>query len=130
MGIIDNAKELASTIQKIDNIELYKKILALQGEIQGLVDENRQLREQLQEQKRLWELGQELSFENDAYWRAGEDGAKDGPFCSNCWDNRRTLVHMHRRPNPNYVACPTCKKDVNVTGLYVTGGSMRKPAWR
>jgi hypothetical protein len=131
MGIIDNARELASTIQKIDNIELYKRILDLQGEIQGLVDENRQLREQVREQQRLWELNQELSFEHNAYWRVNQDKAREGPFCTNCWDSRRTQVRMHRRTNPNYAMCPTCGKDVNVTGVYETGGSIQAPsAWR
>jgi hypothetical protein len=40
MGIVDNIKDVAKTVRQIDNIELYKQILDLQGEGMELVEEN------------------------------------------------------------------------------------------
>jgi len=55
MSILEDLKSLVGTIQKIDNIELYRQILDLQNEVLQVVAENTQLkadaaslREQLQ----------------------------------------------------------------------------------
>lgn len=127
MGIVENLKELVSTVQKIDNIELYRKILDLQGEAQDLVAENRRLRDEISELKRLREVSQELSYEHNSYWRAGTSGVKEGPFCSNCWDNREKLIRMHSKGDPNSAVCPTCEKAVNVTGRLDGESSLQAP---
>ena len=113
MGLLDNIKSIASTVQKIGNIELYRQILDLQSEAMGLLEqkaaleeENRSLREKLQ-------VRSELKFEHNAYWRRDpESGSEEGPYCSNCWDTRQSLVRLHQQLDPNYVECPTCKKPI------------------
>lgn len=113
MGLLDEIKSLATTIQKIDNIELYRKILDLQAEAMKLLEEkaavekeNRQLHDKLK-------IGGELEFEHNVYWRQDEDtGRSDGPFCSNCWDSMQRLVRLHQKENPNYIECPTCKQPI------------------
>ncbi|HBA38453.1 MAG: hypothetical protein A2W73_07420 [Deltaproteobacteria bacterium RIFCSPLOWO2_12_55_13] len=47
MSIIDDVKSVAQLIQQIDNVELYRKILDLQGEVMGLVQENSELRKEI-----------------------------------------------------------------------------------
>jgi hypothetical protein len=118
MGIIETAKEIASTIQKIDNIELYRQIQNLQQEIQDLVDENSELRKRAREAHDLLTVQQQLEFDHNAYWRALEDGEKQGPFCSNCWDGHKKLIRMHISTDPDYATCPSCDTEVNVTGHY------------
>lgn len=44
MSIIDNAKELATAVDEIKNLELYEWVLNLNAGIMDLVEENRQLR--------------------------------------------------------------------------------------
>lgn len=126
MGVIENVKELAATIQKIDNIDLYRKILDLQGEVQNLVQDNRQLRDQVHDLEQRWATHQKLVFRHNVYWLPTEAGGEDGPFCTNCWDNRKTLIRMHQKADVNDTWCPTCKDNINVTGKY-EGASGQAP---
>jgi hypothetical protein len=45
MGVLDTAKDVVEVIRKIDNIELYKKVLDLQTEILKLYEENTRLKD-------------------------------------------------------------------------------------
>lgn len=47
MGITDNVKETVTLIQKIDNIDLYRKVLDLQSEVMAVVEENTELKRRL-----------------------------------------------------------------------------------
>ncbi len=44
MGITDNAEEIADLIKKVGDIELYRKIVELEGEIVDLTRQKRSLR--------------------------------------------------------------------------------------
>jgi hypothetical protein len=70
MGIIENVKEAVGLVQKIDNIDLYRKILDLQAEVMALVQENTELKQKAR-------IAQDLVFRDNSYWRNSE-----GPFCS------------------------------------------------
>jgi len=109
MGVLDEVKSIASLIQKIDNIELYRKILDLQAEIFKLVEENTGLKHKVADLERTKVIASELRFERDAYWRGA-----DGPFCSNCWDNHQGLIRMLKCGNPAFSQCPSCKTAVEV----------------
>jgi hypothetical protein len=96
MGIIDTLKETASLLQKVDNIDLYRKMLELQTQVFALVEENRALKEQLA-------VRGELRYERNAYWRKD-----DGPFCAPCWDKDAKLIRV---PGDLYLGsrrCPIC----------------------
>ncbi|MEO0131295.1 MAG: hypothetical protein ABIK76_06355, partial [candidate division WOR-3 bacterium] len=41
-----------------------------------------------------------------------ENGEKDGPFCTRCWDKNKDLIRMHPCGNPAYSECPECKNSV------------------
>ena len=113
MGIIENEKEIAKTIQQIDNIDLYRQILDLQGEINDLVTENIRLEEGVRGLEKAAKIREELHAAEQAYWRATPDGP-DGPFCTNCWDVRELLVRMHFMGNKGYSQCPTCQLTIEV----------------
>jgi hypothetical protein len=108
LGVLDDVKSLVSVVQKIDNVELYRKILDLQREVQDLVGENRELKQQLLEVKDKLDLHGTLVFERDAYWLPATD-RRDGPFCSLCWDSKRELIRMIKCGNPAFSQCPRCK---------------------
>ena len=72
MGIVDTLKEAVVLIQKADNIELNRTILALQTEVFGLLEENRGLKAKIA-------THEQLSWRKNSYW-IGDDG----PFCSRC----------------------------------------------
>jgi regulator of replication initiation timing len=114
MGILDDVKSVATTIQKIDNIDLYRQILNLQGEILKLVEENNDLRGQISSLKEKFAIREQLIFEKNAYWLPSERGHKTGPLCSNCWDVRRNVVRMHFSADTGYGECPTCRVPVEI----------------
>ena len=89
-------------------IELYRKILDLQGEAMELVEENSGLKKEIESVKEKLQLKESLKFERNAYWTDGA-GGKDGPFCSKCWDVEKLLVRMLSTSDPGYVECPKCK---------------------
>lgn len=115
MGIIDEIKSIAGTIQKIGNIDLHKQILGLQAQVMDLLEENRNLKEENAALKKKMSIEGELSFRNDAYWLPKPNGKHDGPFCSNCWDTRSMLVRMHSTEDPGYKLCPHCKIGAKVS---------------
>lgn len=96
MGVLDTLKETVGLIQKVDNIELYRRMLDLQAQVQALVDDNRSLKERLA-------IRDQLSFRENSYFRGDE-----GPYCSPCWDTRGILVRLHVRAD-HYPQCPSCK---------------------
>ena len=114
MGILDEIRSVASTIQKIDNIDLYRQILNLQAEIMQLVEENTSLKGEVASLKEKFAMREQLIFEKNAYWLPSGGNCKGGPFCSNCWDVRRHLVRMHFNQETGYGRCPTCQVPVEI----------------
>lgn len=95
MSILENLKEAVTLVQRIDNIELYRKILDLQAEVLALVQENTELKQKAR-------ITEELAFRNNSYWREDK-----GPFCSRCWDADGKLVRLVVR-GPYHPQCPNC----------------------
>src|SRR5688500_13565078 len=95
MGVIDTAKEAVQLVQKIDNIELYRKILELQSDALKMVDENSNLRDKVKELEGAFAIKDTLVFEDNSYFVVKESG-KEGPYCSLCWDKDRKLVRKHK----------------------------------
>jgi hypothetical protein len=110
MSIYDGMKEIISTIQKIDNIELYRQILDLQKEVLGVVSENTELKGKLANAQEELSRKRELRFEFNAYWTGDTLETADGPFCAPCWDTKKQLVRMlvpgH---NPKWSKCHSCE---------------------
>jgi len=108
MSIIDDIKSVAKTIQQAGNIELYQKILDLQGQALEVVEESSKLRDENRELKEKLQIKENLKHERNSYW-LDSGGKQDGPFCSRCWDVDKNLVRLHPGGNPAYYHCPNCK---------------------
>jgi len=87
MSIISDVKELVELSKKIDNAELSRKIVKLEGEVIELTKENRELQEKLKTQD-------ELNWDGRIYWLIKKDGSKDGPFCQVCKDRDEKLTRL------------------------------------
>lgn len=118
MGIIEDTKEVVKLVQQIDNIELYRKILDLQGEVLELVQQNREKDQTIEQLKKTMELKGKMICERSAYYQVDDEGKKiSGPFCTNCFDNEyatRRLVSGFQPKGQNghshwWVQCPKCK---------------------
>lgn len=114
MNVMESIKSITEIVRKIDNLELYRQILDLQSETMKLMEEKNELQQRVKELEGERRTQESLTFDQDAYWRQLSGGKKDGPFCSNCWDVKRTLVRLHFMGNVEYSQCPSCKKDVEV----------------
>ena len=102
-----NLKFIAETFQKAGKFEEYQKISDLMQENEELKKENKKLFEKLK-------IKESLIFENNAYWTK-EDGKKDGPYCSCCWDDNKKTIRMQPCGNPAYFDCPKCEnKNVKI----------------
>ncbi len=110
MEILDEIKSVAKIIKQTDNIELYSQILDIQGCIMELLQQNNDLRAQVDELQTKLKTKEKLVFLNNAYWIENSD-QKDGPFCSNCWDTKQIMVRLLERHKGIY-SCPNCKNDV------------------
>ena len=95
MNIIDNAKEVVKIIQQIDNIELYRKILDLQSEINNLVSENTSLKQQLQECQERLLIQQSLMFEDNVYMKKGQLAKNNTEFVQH---TAKIIRDLHKEP--------------------------------
>ncbi|SPF32090.1 hypothetical protein SBA1_1030024 [Candidatus Sulfotelmatobacter kueseliae] len=95
MGILENARQVASAVQEIHNLELYQRVLGLHSDIIELVEENNRLRQENEELRKQKETQGKLrlSTTGHVYYLFNEGGQQeDGPFCTVCWDIDRKLV--------------------------------------
>jgi hypothetical protein len=99
VGIIDTLKDTVGLIDKVNNLDLYRKVTELQTQVIDLLEENRALKSQLATRE-------QLKFDRNTYWLHGE-----GPFCSACYDKDARLVRLHlAKSRTTAPHCPVCNK--------------------
>lgn len=107
MGLIDRLKELASLAQKVQNIELYGKLVSFQSEILAVQDENRDLRDLVRQLQEKLDLKAKVSWERPFYWTCGT-AQKEGPFCQKCYDSEGKLIRLQQRGSADEWDCLQC----------------------
>jgi hypothetical protein len=112
MGLIDTIKDVVTLVQKADNIELVKQVLALQSQAQDMIEENRGLREKVATLEATLNLAKNLTFKAPFYFAEGDTV----PLCPRCWEIDRRSVHLQ---GPFRVTglrwdCPQCDKTYRV----------------
>jgi len=111
MGVIDNVKEVANLVKELGNIELYRQILDLQGEIMELTQFNRDLQEKNDQLQSTIKTSNLMSFKTPFYYVEGDDV----PHCPRCWEADQKAIHY---PPPFQSAggdihtCPECKHQI------------------
>ncbi len=108
MGIFDNFKEVADLVKKIGDVELYRKMVELEGEVIELTRQNRAQEEEIGQLRNLVSTKQRMVFRKPFYYMEGDEH----PYCSKCWEVDNVSVHL-RGPikvaaGPGY-ECPNCK---------------------
>ena len=104
MGLIDTIKEAAEMAQQLGQIELRSKILDLQTAALEEREERLRLVGQIEQLQKVLDVSDRLSFSDNRYWMENDDGTKDGPFCTRCWDVDRNLVRLHT--TGSITSCP------------------------
>ncbi len=107
MGLIDRFKELVALAQKVQNIELYGKLVSFQSEILAAQDENRDLRELVHQLQEKLDLKAKVTWERPFYWTC-DAAQKEGPFCQKCYDSEGKLVRLQRRGSADEWDCLQC----------------------
>ena len=106
MGFIENMKEAVKFAQQLGNVEMTQSLVSAQQDALDLMGENQSLRDEVVHLKEALELQGTVKYDDGAYW--SENGDRDGPFCTKCWDVGRTLVRMKHGGFESFW-CPNCK---------------------
>ncbi len=120
MGGIETAKALMETGKKaldianeLKNVELKESILDLREQLLLLREENTSLKQQLSEKQQY-----DMVFEKNSYWNIKEDGTKEGPYCSACWDKNKLAIRLTNSPaNRDFYTCGNCKNEYCVDNI-------------
>ncbi len=93
-------------------IELQLAALDLVEKQQSLLLENGSLQDRVRELERQIRLERNLEFDGAVYWRVGEGGKRDGPFCPVCFDDSKKSVRLQN--GASYIGkspwyCLVCK---------------------
>lgn len=109
MSIIDNVKEIADLIKKVGDIELYRKIVELEGEVVELTREKRLLEEKDAELEKQLSISKEIFFKGQFYFMPDDEV----PFCPKCWEYDKKAIHLVKpypgTPHRPQHQCPNCK---------------------
>lgn len=111
MDIISRGQEIVSLIQKVGDIELYKKIVELQGDLVKLSQENFACQRKCLELNEELRLKKSLRHERSVYYAEGDNI----PFCPRCWEMNDKLIHLFGQEMMNKDteswSCHTCHYD-------------------
>lgn len=106
MDILENAKGIYELVKKLGQQDLLEKVADLRDQILSLREENQRLKEKVAQKEAF-----NMVYEYNCYFNIKEDGTKEGPYCSACWDNNSKTVRMIVGHNDFY-SCPVCKHGV------------------
>jgi hypothetical protein len=128
-GVVGLLKEALPLAKKAGNRELNEKLADLQGRILDiqtqlieLANENRNLTERTRELEQAAEIGKKLVYEGSVYWLPKGEG-KEGPFCPNCWDDQRKLIHLTPGATKGTYLCGVCRRGGFRTAEYKESSS-------
>lgn len=113
MGLLEDIKDIGDVIKKAGDIDLYRRIVKLEGEVIDLTREKRLAGERIAELERALKFQGELKFTEPYYWIEGDPT----PFCPACWDTKRVASHIVKIREPFRACkaqCPSCKHVYNL----------------
>ena len=98
-GIRDLLKRDQVDPHEISNrlMELQELMLEAQGSLGEAQDENRKLRHEIEELRRVADFGKEFQFDEGVYW------CREYPYCPNCWDADKKPIRLD---GPYHAASP------------------------
>jgi hypothetical protein len=91
MSILSDAKEIADLVQKIGDIDLYRKIVELEGQILELTKQKRDADEKVEKLTQALAFKETLTFKSPVYFAKGEPTT---PYCPKCWEGQRLASHL------------------------------------
>ena len=107
MGVLDEMKEIGDLIKKAGDIDLYRRIVKLEGEVIDLTRDKRRADEKIEELERNLNMQKELVFRKPFFYLGGDPA----PFCPGCWDAKKKAIHLVNRHVSGFgmqMVCPVC----------------------
>jgi hypothetical protein len=112
-------KTLATVLKEAGKIDLTQQVIELQQTLLGLLAANTDLattnqdyRAKISELITALDMKAAFYFAQNAYW-SGQPWARDGPFCSRCFDVDQKAVRLTLN-SPAVGVCPHCKHGVRL----------------
>lgn len=110
MSLVENLKEAADLAKKLGNIDLYKKIVELEGEIIEVTRQKLHLESKVEELQKQLALKAKMSFSQPFYYQDGDTV----PFCPRCYEKETIAVHAVFKGEDSdgrkTWQCPDCKE--------------------
>lgn len=104
--IYNGMKEVISIVQKLDNIDLQRKLVDLSSQILDMQEEIQKLRTVNCELNKNIDISSKIIRHKDTYVTLSDD--KDNIiYCSNCWDTKKLLVQVKTDGDGRFI-CPSC----------------------
>jgi regulator of replication initiation timing len=91
MSLSESIKGIKNLAVGMENLELISRLIDLQTQAYEILDENRELRLELERIQRMEETASDLEYLADFYYKKS-DGS--GPYCPVCWDVNNKLVNV------------------------------------
>ena len=103
------ALELANASNRIEDVA---KLIETQQQVLQVLDENRQLRDQVEALTNELAMDSQLEREGFTYFVKEEDGTRTGPVCPICYKRDRVVTRLvptqGKNVDPHF--CPHCQK--------------------
>lgn len=114
MSIFQTLKSIAEVLLEANKIEQYKQILEAQSQLLEMQESIYNLKSENTELKEKLIIKEKLIHDRNSYWIEQDEGKKDGPFCTGCWDNKNKLIRLETNDASVYCKCLVCENSVSV----------------
>jgi hypothetical protein len=128
MNVIESLKEAADLAKKLGNIDLYKKIVELEGDIIEVTRQKLHLELKVDELQKQIALKSAMRFKEPFYYQQGDAV----PFCPRCCENDGRAVHVifhYENDAESRWDCPQCKQEYLVRKPDAYPRSYLTPEW-
>lgn len=119
-GIVELTKTAIALAKKKNETELIDIIQDIREKAQEIREENLDLRCQISELEKRFDVESKLEFDrNNLLWIV-EGEEKQGPYCSQCKDNTNKMVRLHIQPRGqrgSFHICPACNSQPDIHTL-------------
>lgn len=114
--------QLISDLSQLLDLPIQKPAAYAQyvSKLSALVNRSRSLKKQDPT------AGEDLIYEETVYWKP-KDGGRDGPFCPNCWDDKKKQIRLTPGATRGTFYCGVCQASGFRTNEYRQGPSHLHP---
>ena len=115
MAIYDFIRDAINIAQKVDNIDLMKKLLDIGQMALDLQNENAELKKKIEEYARAQKFEEDIVRHKQPYYTLKSDGEESNIYyCATCFGKKNKKIQMIS-VNESKLWCPACKTQIHKT---------------